>query len=88
MTRQYSIAEFRGKLSKLVKRAEKGEEIVITRHGKPVVKIGGVAPAASLPKGKITKADIEWLRKHRVKGRMPKDNSVTFIRRMRDEEWP
>jgi prevent-host-death family protein len=86
MTHQYSIAEFRGKLSKLVKRAEKGEDIVITRHGKPVVKLGGFATKPA-PK-RITKEAIAWLDKHRVKGKVPKEDAGTYVSRMRDEEWP
>ncbi|MGH2873599.1 MAG: type II toxin-antitoxin system Phd/YefM family antitoxin, partial [Solirubrobacteraceae bacterium] len=36
------------KLSQLVDRAERGEEIVLTRNGKPVVKLAPIASAASL----------------------------------------
>lgn len=37
MTIQVNIAEAKAKLSELVARAEAGEEVVIARHGKPVV---------------------------------------------------
>jgi prevent-host-death family protein len=84
MTR-YSIAEFKNKLSALVERAEKGEDIVITRHGKPVVKLLGMA-AKPAPK-RITEADIEWLDKHRVGKKMPKEDAGTLVSRMRDEDW-
>ena len=36
------LAEAKAQLSSLVDRAESGEEIVITRHGKPVARIVGV----------------------------------------------
>jgi prevent-host-death family protein len=83
---QHSIAETKDKLSELIGRAERGEEIVVTRHGKPVAKISGVTPV-STPKGKITQADIEWLDKHRVGKKMPKEDAGALVSRMRDEDW-
>jgi len=46
MTIQVNIAEAKAKLSELVARAEKGEEVVIARHGKPIVTLT-VKPAPS-----------------------------------------
>jgi len=43
--RHVPIAEFKDKLSEIVAAAEAGEEIVITRHGRPAVKV--IAFAAS-----------------------------------------
>lgn len=40
--------EAKTKLSQLVERAERGEEIVITRNGKPTVKLTPLASSASL----------------------------------------
>lgn len=40
--------EAKTKLSQLVERAERGEEIVITRNGKPAVKLSPVPSAAPL----------------------------------------
>lgn len=40
--------EAKTNLSQLVERAERGEEIVITRNGKPAVKLAPVPSAASL----------------------------------------
>jgi prevent-host-death family protein len=34
-----SIAEAKARFSELIKRAEAGEEIVVTRHGKPAARI-------------------------------------------------
>lgn len=51
---QVAIREFKNRLSELLKRAEAGEEIVVTSHGRPVARPGPVAalatadPAASL----------------------------------------
>lgn len=46
MTKVISAAEAKAKLSSLLDRAARGEEITITRHGKPVARI---VPAAELP---------------------------------------
>lgn len=43
---EVGMHEAKTKLSQLVERAERGEEIVITRNGKPAVKL---APVASVP---------------------------------------
>jgi prevent-host-death family protein len=51
MTIQVNIAEAKAKLSELVARAEAGEEVVIARHGKPVVTLTAKAAPAP-PKGK------------------------------------
>ena len=38
----YHINEVKTKLSALVAAAEKGEEVIITRYGKPVARITGI----------------------------------------------
>jgi prevent-host-death family protein len=82
---QHSIAETKDKLSELIGRAERGEEVVITRHGKPVAKLSGLAEKPA-PK-RITKEAIAWLDAHRVGTIMPDEDAGTFVSRMRDEEW-
>lgn len=82
---QHSLTETQNQLSELIERAEKGEEIVITRDDKPVARLSAIAPKAE-PK-RITQEDIDWLDKHRIKGKMPKEDAGTFVSRMRDEEW-
>ncbi|GLS35402.1 antitoxin [Mesorhizobium tianshanense] len=57
-----SIAEAKAKLSELVSRAQAGEEIVLTRHGKVAARLVPPASADLLPrigalKGKIWIAD-------------------------------
>ncbi|MER9234502.1 type II toxin-antitoxin system prevent-host-death family antitoxin [Mesorhizobium sp. M0622] len=56
------IAEAKARLSELVSRAEAGEEIVITRHGKVAARLVAPAKPDRLPrigalKGKIRIAD-------------------------------
>jgi prevent-host-death family protein len=75
----HSVAEAKNQLSKLIDRALKGEGVVITRRGEPVVELKPVRPVP----GPITQADIEWLRARRV-GRTPaKTDAGTLIRNAR-----
>ena len=81
----HSVAEAKSQLPQLIERALKGEAIVITRRGQPVVELKPLRPAPA-PRP-VTEADIEWL-KARRRGRTPaKTDAGTLISQMRDEEW-
>jgi prevent-host-death family protein len=79
----HSVAEAKNHFSQLIDRAIEGEEVVITRHGTPVVAIKAVAATHR----RVTDEDIEWLRRNRVGGPMPKEDAGTLVSRMRDEDW-
>jgi prevent-host-death family protein len=81
---EYSIAEAKNNLPKLVDRMLAGEEVIITRRGKPV---GRLAPALRRPTGDLPKSatDVEWLRRHQVTPKTPYD-AVELIRQMRDDD--
>jgi prevent-host-death family protein len=80
----YSIAEAKDRLSSLVKQAEEGEDIAITRHGKVVAYL---RPAADGAPRRPSREFIEQLAE-RAKSRPPLgENAVDIIRRMRDGEW-
>lgn len=78
----HSVAEARDRLSQLIDRALAGEDVVITRHGKPVVTLRPVEP----PPRHVTQADLDWLAERRalVKPRGGPD-AATLVRQMRDE---
>ena len=78
----HSIAEARDQLSRLIEQALKGESVVITKHGRPVVEL---KPVLEAPRA-VTAADVDWLAAHRVKG-CPKTDAGTFVSQMRDEDW-
>ena len=79
----YSVAESKNKLSELIHRAVEGEDVVITRHGQPIVEL---RPIKRQPKPKrMTEADFKRLAEHRARLTPAKTDSVTLIRRMRDE---
>ena len=56
--------------------------IVVTRRGQPVVELKPVQP----PLRRMTAADLEWLRSHRIR-RISQKDAATLVREMRDEEW-
>ncbi len=47
----YSVADAKNTLPKLIDRALQGEEVVITRHGKPVAELKPVGPRPAAPTG-------------------------------------
>ena len=79
---EYSVAEAKAKLSELLERAEKGEAVTITRHGKAVAQVNPIAPA---PK-RMTQADLYWLAERRKTRKVRGDVSpVQLLMKMRDE---
>jgi antitoxin (DNA-binding transcriptional repressor) of toxin-antitoxin stability system len=85
----HTVAETKNQLSKLINRALKGEHIVVTRRGQPVIEFKPVRaekkPADSMPRWTVEE-QLEWLRAHRI-GRISDKDAATLIREMRDEEW-
>ena len=78
----HSVAEAKNQLSKLIDRALKGEGVVITRRGEPVVELKPVRP----PPRRVTEADLEWLRAHLSRLPWSDIDAGTFVSEMRDEE--
>jgi prevent-host-death family protein len=76
----HSIAEAKDHLSQLIDRALKGEKIVITRRGEPVIEFN---PVRQQPR--VTEADLEWLREHRARLTPAKTDAAMLVRKMRDE---
>jgi antitoxin (DNA-binding transcriptional repressor) of toxin-antitoxin stability system len=79
----HSVAEAKNHLPELIDRALKGETVVITRHGHPVVELKAVPPAPR----RVTQADIDWLDAHRVGLKGEGEDAVSMLVRMRDEDW-
>ena len=53
------VSEAKGQLTELVRLAEKGEEVVLTRHGKPVAKV----EAIGAPRSRDRRAVMEAVRR-------------------------
>lgn len=75
-----TVAEAKAHLSKVLKRVERGEEVVITRRGKPVARLSQVQPS----KKPIDFEAIAALRESMPFQEVP---SVDIIRQMRDEKY-
>lgn len=54
-----SVTEAKGQLTELVRRAEAGDEIILTRHGHPVAQLMAVR---AMPDGKSRRALLETVR--------------------------
>jgi prevent-host-death family protein len=82
--KSYSIAEAKDNLSRLIAEASEGDEVTITRHGKPVATLKAVQPQ----RGTMSPEMMDRLAKLRAEfpPRPGSEDSVTTIRRMRDEE--
>lgn len=72
-----TLVEAKARLSELLDKVAAGEEVVITRHGRPAARIAAVSP----PKQPI--ADLSAFRATMPRLRKP---SHVLIRQMRDEE--
>jgi prevent-host-death family protein len=73
----FSVAEAKARLSALLDQVEAGEDVVITRHGRPVAQVSAIAQP---------KKPLASLKAFRAK--MPKwdGSSADLLRQMRDEE--
>lgn len=74
-----SVAEAKARLSALLKAAERGEEVTIARHGRPVVRL---LPAAA-PKQPLPLAELHAFRARQPKLRV---RLAEVVRRLREEE--
>lgn len=80
---QHSVVEAKNNLSELIERALRGEPVVITRHGKPVVELKAVESEGR----HVTQADVDWLKSNRVGRARTGESVVDLISKMRDEDW-
>jgi antitoxin (DNA-binding transcriptional repressor) of toxin-antitoxin stability system len=75
-------------LPELIDRVLGGEEVVISRAGRPVAALRAVAPepkAAAEPK-RLSPEGLAWLIAYQPVGEMPDEDAGAFISRMRDED--
>jgi prevent-host-death family protein len=79
---KHSVAEAKNNLSELIDRALEGKGVVITRHGRPVVELRPIPPAAK----PMTPEAVDWLTQRRVGRRMPREDAAIAVRKVR-EEW-
>ena len=80
----YSVADAKNNLPRLIKQAMEGEEVVITRHGKPVAELRSKQPPPVLP-ARDRRAVYEWLKAQRGSRKAVDIDSVTLLNEMNDE---
>jgi prevent-host-death family protein len=79
---EYSVVQAKNNFSDLIDRAIAGEDVVVTRHGAPVVEIKPIQLQQGRP---MTEADLEWLRQRRPKARGG-PAAGDLVSQMRDED--
>ena len=88
-TQTIGLFEAKTHLSELVARAEQGEEVIITRHNKPVAKIVPVSQAGTFDAARRRAAigQLEALREElRLRhGALPAEEIVDLVRAGREE---
>ena len=78
----HSIAKAKNQLSELIDRALKGEGVVITRHGHPVVELKPIPEPARAVSG----ADLDWLARRRIGRLSTTKDAGKLVSAMRDED--
>ncbi len=79
----YSVATTKDKLSSLIDKALAGEEVVITRHGKPTVELSVVREIR--PDPVAVSAAHEWLKKRRIARPKISISSTELLRLERED---
>ncbi|HEX8363962.1 MAG TPA: type II toxin-antitoxin system prevent-host-death family antitoxin [Allosphingosinicella sp.] len=78
-----NLSDAKARLSELVERAEGGEEVTITRRGKPVAKI----VAIEKPRNRLDMEALSALRALTAKMQIYEDpDGLSFVERMRRED--
>jgi len=78
----YSVAQAKDHLSKLIDEALAGEEVTITRHGKPAVEL---RPARAAGGGRLSAELIDRIAARAKSLPSLGEDAVDIIRRMRDD---
>ncbi len=82
---QVAVNQAKNQLSALIHAAEEGEEVVLTRHGKPVVRlVAETAVAAKSNRETYAREALERLRAFRALVK-PAEQGLTDWRSLRDE---
>jgi prevent-host-death family protein len=78
----HSVAEAKNRLSQLIDRALDGDEVVITRHGHPVVVLKPVAK----PRRPVSAVDLDWVGEHPIGQAAPLQDAGALLTDLRDED--
>ena len=81
----YSVAEAKNWLPSLIDKALEGEEVVITRHGKPVAELRPSRQPGGKP-AKSSRAMLEWLLARTMARKGVGITSVELLDQMYEED--
>ena len=81
----YSVAEAKNRLPSLIDKALEGEEVVITRHGKPVAELRPSRQPGAKP-AKSSRAMLEWLLARTMARKGVGITSVELLDQMYEED--
>lgn len=77
----HDVTEAKDRLSDLIDRALSGEEVTITRNGRPLVDLRPVEPAP----GPVRPEDLDWLAARLVGRGTARQDAGQLVSEMRDE---
>jgi prevent-host-death family protein len=77
---QVSVSDAKAQLTDLVRRAEAGDEIILTRHGQPIVTL---TPFKTAPRT-ITETDLHWLKANRITPKRGFETPSESLQALRD----
>ena len=84
---QYGVAEAKNNFTHLLDRVEAGENITITRHGKPIAELRATPKARpSLTRDERLKRFDEFVAKREAQPVLD-ISAADLVRQMRDERW-
>jgi prevent-host-death family protein len=78
----HSVAAAKNRLSQLIDRALKGQEVVSTCHGHPVV----VLKPVGKPAHAVSAADLDWLAEHPIERAAPSQDAGTLLTNLGNED--
>ena len=78
----YSVADAKAGLPRLIDQALEGEEVVISRHGRPVAELRRLQPEMRL--GGL--ATYEWLRRRRADRALVAVSSVDLLNELSEDD--
>ena len=81
----FSVADAKSGLPRLIDRAIAGEEVVITRHGRPVAELRPVTAAGVAPSPEARMVAVERLRARRISLSVPGPTSVELLNLIYDD---
>jgi prevent-host-death family protein len=81
--RKVSVADAKAQLPSLLQAAEAGEQVVITRHGRPVAEVRAIAHAGA---DRPPDRGLAWLAERRGHYPAARQDSLALIRAMRDAD--